>query len=67
MSKKKDKNVAPKESTQSCVSCGAPVRLTTQADGEQLCLICQARSLNDKFHSLRKRSDEDRARLAASE
>jgi hypothetical protein len=51
----------------SCASCGALIRSNISDDVEQLCLFCHARMLNEKFHSLKKRSDEDRERLAASE
>jgi hypothetical protein len=51
----------------SCASCGALIRSNINDDVEQLCLFCHARMLNEKFHSLKKRSDEDRERLAASE
>ena len=50
-----------------CSICGVLIRSSTHADVEQICLICHARMLNEKFHSLKKRSDEDRERLAASE
>ena len=50
-----------------CSSCGALIRASMDGDTEQVCLICHARMLNEKFHSLRKRSDEDRDHLAASE
>jgi len=51
----------------SCASCGALIKSNINDDVEQLCLFCHARMLNEKFHSLKKRSDEDRERLAASE
>ena len=50
----------------SCASCGALIRSNISDEVEQLCLFCHARMLNEKFHSLKKRSDEDRERLAAS-
>jgi len=51
----------------SCALCGALIKSNINDDAEQLCLFCHARMLNEKFHSLKKRSDEDRERLAASE
>jgi len=50
----------------SCASCGALIR-SNMNDDVELCLFCHARMLNEKFHSLKKRSDEDRESLAASE
>jgi hypothetical protein len=43
------------------------IRSNIRDEVEQLCLFCHARMLNEKFHSFKKRSDEDRERLAASE
>jgi hypothetical protein len=51
----------------SCASCGALIRSNINDDVKQLCLFCHARMLSEKFHNLKKRSDEDRERLAASE
>lgn len=50
-----------------CASCGVLIGLSTHAEVGQLCLICHARMLNEKLHILKKRSDEDRERLVASE
>jgi len=49
-----------------CSSCGVGIRSSTSSE-DQICLICHARILNEKFHSPKKRSDEDRERFAASE
>ena len=61
-----DLRSAASQKTIKCASCGALIRSNINADAEPLCLFCQARVLNEKFHSLKKRSDEDRERLAAS-
>ena len=50
-----------------CSSCGAVIGSSLSSEAAQICLICHARMLNEKFHSPKKRSDEDRKRLAASE
>jgi hypothetical protein len=47
-------------STVLCSSCGAVVRSSAQVEEEQMCLICHARSLNDYFQNLRRKSDEKR-------
>jgi len=62
-----DLRSAGSQKTIRCASCGALMRTNIDADAEPLCLFCQARVLNEKFHSLKKRSDEDREKLAASE
>ena len=64
--KRDDLRSTATQETVTCASCGALTRLSTDADAEPLCLFCHARMLNEKFHSLKKRSDEDRERLAAS-
>ena len=65
--KRGDLPAAESQKPISCASCGALIRSNISDDVEQLCLFCHARMLNEKFHSLKKRSDEDRERLAASE
>ncbi|HEV8367327.1 MAG TPA: hypothetical protein VGQ39_05180 [Pyrinomonadaceae bacterium] len=51
-----------------CSWCGALIRSSSQADSEQMCLICHARMLNEYFQNLRKRSDGKReTSRAASE
>lgn len=37
-----------------CSWCGTLIRSGTQAEGEQMCLICHARLLNDYFQKIRK-------------
>jgi len=64
--KKSDRLRSATQETVNCASCGALTRPSAEADAEPLCLFCHARMLNEKFHSLKKRSDEDRERLAAS-
>jgi uncharacterized Zn finger protein len=53
--------------TVTCSACGAVTRSSISSEADHICLICHARMLNEKFHSPKKRSDEDRERLAASE
>ena len=67
--KKKSSDLRSSQSQKpiNCASCGALIRSNINDDVEQLCLFCHARMLNEKFHSLKKRSGEDRERLAASE
>jgi hypothetical protein len=69
LSKKRSNDLgsAASQKTVTCVSCGVLLHSNTDADAGQLCLLCQARVLNDKFHNLKKRGDEDRERLVASE
>lgn len=43
-----------------CSSCGALIRANAEAAEEQICLICHARMLNDRFHRLRNVDGGDR-------
>jgi len=43
-----------------CSWCGALIRSSNIETGEQMCLICHARMLNDYFQRLRQLSNEKR-------
>jgi hypothetical protein len=43
-----------------CSWCGALIRANTDANAEQMCLICHARMLNDFFYRLKKADGGER-------
>jgi hypothetical protein len=45
-----------------CSWCGALIRSSSQADVEQMCLICHARMLNDYFQELRRQTAHKQSR-----
>lgn len=46
--------VAPDSFNVTCSWCGAVIRANSDANAEQMCLICHARMLNNYFQRVRK-------------